>query len=42
MRRSPRGILVVDGGRIVEQGRHEEHLVLGGLYSRLYKEQFKT
>ncbi len=35
-------ILVVDGGRIVEQGRHEELLVLGGLYSRLYKEQFKT
>ncbi len=35
-------ILVVDGGRIVEHGRHEELLVLGGVYTRLYKEQFKT
>jgi ATP-binding cassette subfamily B protein len=33
-------ILVVDGGRIGERGRHEELLVRGGLYARLYREQF--
>ncbi|MNY30409.1 putative multidrug export ATP-binding/permease protein [compost metagenome] len=33
-------ILVVDQGRIVEQGRHAELLVQGGLYARLYREQF--
>jgi len=35
-------ILVVDAGGIVEQGKHEELLVLGGLYARLYTEQFKV
>jgi ATP-binding cassette subfamily B protein len=34
-------ILVVDGGRIVEQGTHSELIVLGGLYSELYDTQFK-
>ncbi|MFA7620840.1 MAG: ABC transporter ATP-binding protein [Aminobacteriaceae bacterium] len=29
-------IVVLDGGRIVEQGRHEELLTLGGLYNKLY------
>ena len=33
-------ILVVDGGRIGERGRHEELLSRGGLYARLYREQF--
>jgi ATP-binding cassette subfamily B protein len=34
-------IFVVDGGRIVEQGRHAALLARGGLYSRLYRTQFK-
>ncbi|HET8851118.1 MAG TPA: ABC transporter ATP-binding protein [Ktedonobacteraceae bacterium] len=33
-------ILVVDRGEIVEQGTHEELLRQGGLYARLYNEQF--
>ena len=33
-------ILVVDGGRIAEQGTHEELLALGGLYADLYRTQF--
>ena len=33
-------ILVVDGGRIVERGTHAELLGRGGLYARLYTEQF--
>ena len=34
-------ILVMDRGRIVERGTHEQLLVLGGLYARLYEEQFR-
>ncbi|MFP5503346.1 MAG: ABC transporter ATP-binding protein, partial [Candidatus Sericytochromatia bacterium] len=34
-------ILVVSGGRIVERGRHDVLLARGGLYARLYHEQFK-
>jgi ATP-binding cassette subfamily B protein len=34
-------ILVLDRGRLVEQGTHSELLALGGLYARLYEEQFK-
>jgi ABC-type multidrug transport system fused ATPase/permease subunit len=30
-------ILVIDHGRLVEQGRHNELLRRGGLYARLYK-----
>lgn len=33
-------ILVLDHGNVVEQGRHEELLRQGGLYSRLYQAQF--
>ncbi|KAB2349172.1 ABC transporter ATP-binding protein [Actinomadura rudentiformis] len=33
-------ILVIDGGRVVERGRHEELLLAGGLYAELYRTQF--
>ena len=33
-------ILVIDRGQIVERGRHSSLLALGGLYARLYREQF--
>ena len=35
-------ILVMDRGRLVEHGTHRELLALGGLYSRIYEEQFRT
>lgn len=35
-------IAVVDAGRIVEQGSHEELLRLEGLYARLYQTQFQS
>jgi ATP-binding cassette, subfamily B, bacterial len=34
-------ILVVDDGRIVERGRHDELLAQNGLYSDLYRTQFE-
>jgi ATP-binding cassette subfamily B protein len=34
-------ILVVDGGRIVERGPHEQLIEAGGLYSELYRTQFE-
>jgi len=33
-------IIVYDRGRIAEHGTHAELLALGGLYARLYREQF--
>src|SRR5258708_2266667 len=33
-------ILVVDKGEIVERGTNDELMELGGLYARLYNEQF--
>jgi ATP-binding cassette subfamily B protein len=35
-------ILVMDRGKIVEQGSHDQLLAKGGLYSILYETQFKN
>ena len=32
-------LVVLDAGRVVEQGRHAELLALGGLYARLWAHQ---
>ncbi|GAB2915544.1 lipid A export permease/ATP-binding protein MsbA [Paralcaligenes sp. KSB-10] len=34
-------IVVLDAGKIVEQGRHDELLALNGLYASLYRMQFR-
>jgi ATP-binding cassette, subfamily B, bacterial len=33
-------IFAIDGGQVVERGSHDELLAAGGLYARLYQEQF--
>jgi ATP-binding cassette subfamily B protein len=33
-------IVVIEKGRIIERGHHDELLAHGGLYARLYREQF--
>ena len=38
--RAADAILVVEGGRIVEQGSHDELLAQGGRYAELYRTQF--
>jgi ATP-binding cassette, subfamily B, bacterial len=35
-------ILVIDQGRVLEHGRHEELLAAGGLYAELYRTQFAS
>ena len=35
-------ILVLEGGRIVERGRHDELLAGGGLYAELHATQFRS
>jgi len=35
-------IVVLDNGRIVEQGKHEELLALNSYYSKLYQSQFRN
>lgn len=35
-------IYYIDDGQVVEAGRHEELLALGGRYARLYREQWET
>jgi len=39
--RRAHAIFVVDGGRVVESGTHEELLPAGGLYAKLYELQFR-
>jgi ATP-binding cassette subfamily B protein len=34
-------ILVIDDGRVVERGRHDDLLAAGGLYAELYRTQFE-
>ncbi|MBU4605871.1 MAG: ABC transporter ATP-binding protein, partial [Proteobacteria bacterium] len=33
-------ILVISGGHIVEEGRHDELVAMGGVYTRLHRMQF--
>ena len=35
-------IIVLDGGRLIEQGKHEELVALDGLYADMYRRQLLT
>jgi subfamily B ATP-binding cassette protein MsbA len=35
-------IFVIDDGKVIQQGTHDELLAMGGLYSQLYEIQFRT
>jgi ATP-binding cassette, subfamily B, bacterial len=35
-------ILVIDGGKVVENGTHEDLIRVDGLYASLYREQFAS
>jgi ATP-binding cassette subfamily B protein len=35
-------ILVIDDGRVVESGKHDQLLAAGGLYAELYRTQFAS
>lgn len=35
-------IMVIDGGRIVEKGSHEELIMQNGVYHNMYYNQFKN
>ena len=41
MRRADR-LVVLDHGRVVEEGSHADLLAQGGLYARLYQRQFRN
>ena len=41
VRRAAR-VLVIEQGRVVEEGTHDELLARGGLYSRLYRVQLEA
>jgi ATP-binding cassette subfamily B protein len=34
-------VIVIEAGRVVEQGNHDQLLALGGVYHRLYQQQFR-
>jgi ATP-binding cassette subfamily B protein len=40
--RSADHILVLDGGKVVEQGTHESLMAANGFYRRLYESQFDS
>ena len=40
VRRADR-LVVIDGGRVMEEGKHADLLAAGGIYSRLYQRQFR-